>query len=150
EQAGPNTRQGKDRAVATGINDTRTVSSIAATGFGLAAMCIGDQRGYQPPAAVVTRVQKTLSFFAKTLQPAGMNGFFYHFVDMTTGGRAFTSEVSSIDTAILLCGVLTCRQYFADATIQNLATQIYSNVNFVWMLGDNSGATQPTLCMGWT
>jgi len=150
EQADPNTGQVKDRSLATGNNDTRTVSSIAATGYGLAALCIGDQRGYQPHATIVTRVQNTLSFLANTLQPMGMNGFFYHFVDMTTGARAFTSEVSSIDTAILLCGVLMCRQYFADATIQNLATQIYTNVNFAWMLGDNSGTTQPTLCMGWT
>lgn len=72
-------------------------------------------------------------------------GFFYHFVDMSTGARAFNSEVSSIDTAILLCGVLTCQQYFTDATIQNLAAQIYSNVNFNWML--NGGTT---LSMGWT
>lgn len=150
EQADPNTGQVKDRAFATGVNDTHTVSSIAATGYGLAALCIGDQRGYQPHATIVTRVQNTLRFLANTLQPAGMNGFCYHFVDMTTGARAFNSEVSSIDTAILLCGVLTCRQYFADATIQNLPTQIYHNVNFAWMLGDNSGATQPTLCMGWT
>jgi len=150
EQADPNTGQVKDRALATGVNDTRTVSSVAATGFGLAAMCVGDQRGYQPHAAIVTRVQNTLSFLAGTLQPGGRNGFFYHFVDMTTGARAFSSEVSSMDTAIVLCGVLTCRQYFADSTIQNLATQIYSSVNFAWMLGDNRGATQPTLCMGWT
>ena len=150
EQADPNTGQVKDRALATGVNDTHTVSSIAATGFGLAAPCIGDQRGYQPHAIIVTRVQDTLSFLANTLQPMGRNGLFYHFVDMNTGARAFSSEVSSIDTAILLCGVLTCRQYFADATIQSLATQIYSNVNFAWMLDDNSGATQPTLCMGWT
>jgi hypothetical protein len=144
EQADPATGQVKDRALAAG-NDTRTVSSIAATGFGLTALCIGDQRGYQPHSAIVSRVQATLNFLANTMQPQGMNGFFYHFVDMTTGARAFTSEVSSIDTAILLCGVLTCRQYFADTTIQNLATQIYSNVNFNWML--NGGTT---LSMGWT
>jgi hypothetical protein len=149
EQADSNTGQVRDRALAAG-NDTRAVSSIAATGYGLAALCIGDRRGYQPRATIVTRVQNTLSFLLNSMQPAGMNGFFYHFVDMTTGARAFNSEVSSIDTAILLCGVLMCRQYFADATIQNLATQIYGNVNFSWMLGDNSGATQPTLCMGWT
>jgi hypothetical protein len=151
EQAGPTTGQVKDRALATGNNDTRTVSSIAATGYGLAALCIGDQRGYQPHATIVSRVQNTLSFLANTLQPMGMNGFFYHFVDMTTGARVGTSEVSSIDTAILLCGVLLCRQYFSqDAQISALATQIYSNVNFAWMLGDNTGTTQPTLCMGWT
>jgi len=144
EQGDPATGQVKDRALAAG-NDTRTVSSIAATGFGLTALCIGDQRGYQPHAAIVTRVQATLNFIANMLQPMGQNGFCYHFVDMSTGARAFTSEVSSIDTAILLCGALTCRAYFADATIQNLATQIYSGVNFNWML--NGGQT---LSMGWT
>ena len=151
EQADSSTGQVKDRALATGVNDTRTVSSIAATGYGLAALCIGDQRGYQPHATIVSRVQNTLNFLANTLQPMGKNGFFYHFVDMTTGARAFTSEVSSIDTAVLLCGALMCRQYFSqDAQITALATQIYSNVNFNWMLGDNTGTTQPTLCMGWT
>jgi hypothetical protein len=144
EQADLTTGQVKDRALAAG-NDTRTVSSIAATGFGLTALCVGDQRGYQPNAAIAARVQATLDFLLNQMQPQGKNGFFYHFVDMATGARAFTAEVSSIDTAILLCGVLTCRQYFADATIQNLATQIYNNVNFNWML--NGGTT---LSMGWT
>jgi len=144
EQADTTTGQIKDRALAAGGNDNRPVSSIASTGFGLTALCIGDQRGYQPHQAIVSRAQATLGFLANTMQPQGNNGFFYHFVDMTTGARAFSSEVSSIDTAILLCGVLTCRQYFADATIQILATQIYSNVNFNWML--NGGTT---LSMGW-
>lgn len=145
EQTDSTTGQVRDRAFATGGNDPRTVSSIAATGFGLTALCIGDQRGYQPHAAIVSRVQATLDFVANTLQPLGSSGFCYHFVDMTTGARAFNSEVSSIDTAILLCGALTCRAYFADATIQSLASQIYSNVNFNWML--NGGQT---LSMGWT
>jgi hypothetical protein len=145
EQVDPSTGQAKDRALAAG-NDTRTVSSIAATGFGLTALCIGAQRGYQPSAAVADRVRITLSFLLNQLQPQGQNGFFFHFVDMNTGARAFTSEVSSIDTAILLCGVLTCRESFSqDAQIPNLATQIYSNVNFGWML--NGGTT---LSMGWT
>ena len=145
EQADTTTGQVKDRALATG-NDTRTVSSIAATGFGLTALCIGDQQGYQPHAAIVSRVQSTLGFLANTMQPLGHNGFFYHFVDMSTGARAFNSEVSSIDTALLLCGVLMCREYFSqDAQISALATQIYTNVNFNWML--NGGQT---LSMGWT
>jgi hypothetical protein len=146
EQADPTTGQVKDRAFAAGGNDNRPVSSIASTGFGLTALCIGDQRGYQPHAAIVSRVQNTLSFLANSMQPLGQNGFFYHFVDMTTGARAFNSEVSSIDTAILLCGVLMCREYFSqDAQIPALATQIYTNVNFNWML--NGGQT---LSMGWT
>lgn len=146
EQADPTTGQVKDRALATGDNDTHTVSSIAATGFGLTALCIGDRRGYRPHSAIVSRVQAMLSFLANTMQPLGQNGFFYHFVDMTSGTRSGTSEVSSIDTAILLCGVLMCREYFSqDAQIPGLATQIYSNVNFNWMLNGGS-----TLSMGWT
>jgi hypothetical protein len=144
EQADPTTGQVKDRAFAAG-NDTRTISSIASTGFGLTALCIGDQRGYQSSAAIAARVQTTLNFVLNRLQPNGMNGFLYHFVDMTTGARAFNSEVSSIDTAILLCGVLMCRQHFSqDPQIPGLATRIYNNVNFAWML---SGGT--TLSMGW-
>jgi len=145
EQADPTTGQVKDRTLAAG-NDSRTISSVAATGFGLTALCIGDQRGYQPTANITARVQATLSFLLNQMQPGGMNGFFYHFVDMTTGARAFNSEVSSIDTAILLCGALMCRQHFSqDPQIPGLATQIYNKVNFAWML---DGGT--TLSMGWT
>ena len=144
EQADPTTGQVKDRALAAG-NDTRKVASIAATGFGLTALCIGDRRGYQPSAAIAARVQATLNFVLNELQPNGMKGFLYHFVDMTTGARAFTSEISSIDTALLLCGVLMCRQHFSQhPQIPGLATKIYNNVNFAWMM---NGAT--TLSMGW-
>lgn len=142
EQADPGTGQVKDRALAAG-NDTRTVSSIASTGFGLTALCIGDSRGYLSSAPILARVQATLQFILSQLQQ--VNGFFYHFVDMTSGQRAGTSEVSSIDTAILVCGVLTCRAHFQDPLVTSLATQIYARVNWTWML--NGGAT---LEMAWT
>src|SRR5258708_7469451 len=142
EQASSTTGQVKDRAFAGG-NDTRTVSSIAATGFCLTALCIADQRGYMAGANIVPRVQATLSFLLN--QMPNQNGFFYHFVDMSTGQRVSNSEVSSIDTAILLCGVLTCRQHFQDQQIIDLATQIYQRVNWPWMLNGGS-----TFSMGWT
>jgi hypothetical protein len=82
EQASSTTGQVKDRAFAGG-NDTRTVSSIAATGFGLTALCIADQRGYMASANIVARVQATLSFLLN--QMPNQNGFLYHFVDMNTG-----------------------------------------------------------------
>src|SRR5207245_11389680 len=70
----------------------------------------------------------------------------YHFLDMTTGARAFQCDVSSIDTASLLCGLLMCGQHFSqDSQIPRMATQIYEKVNWQWML--NGG---PTLSMGWT
>jgi hypothetical protein len=141
EQASPVTGQVKDRALAAG-NDTRTVSSIAATGFGLTALCIGHQRGYGDVDQIEARVAATLDFLANRLPK--VNGFFYHFIDMNTGARIGTSELSSIDTAILLCGVLTCRQYFQDKHIQSLASQIYNRVNWPWML--NGGQA---FSMGW-
>lgn len=132
----------KDRAHADG-GDSYTVSSIAATGFGLAALCIGDQRGYADSASIASRVKANLSFLLN--QMPHQNGFFYHFVDMNTGARAFNSEVSSIDSAILMCGILTCRQHFTDPALVDLATQLYERVDWAWML--NGGAT---LSMGWT
>ena len=142
EQTDPTTGQIKDRAFAAG-NDTRTLSSIAATGFGLTVLCIGDQRGYLPSTQIAPRVQTTLQFILDQLQ--GQNGFFYHFIDMSTGARAASSEVSSIDTAILLCGVLTCRAHYPQTQIATLATEIYRKVDWAWML--NGG---PTLAMAWT
>ena len=141
EQASATTGQVKDRALAGG-GDTRTVSSIAATGFGLTALCIGHKRGYADAAQIQDRVTATLTFLSNL---ASVNGFYYHFIDMNTGARAFTSEVSSIDTSILLCGVLTCRAYFPDGTIQDLASQIYDRVNWPWMLNGGSAFS-----MGWT
>ncbi len=142
EQASATTGLVKDRALAAG-NDNRTDASIASTGFGLTALCIGHKRGYGDAAQIQSRVAATLAFLAN--QQTNVNGFFYHFIDMNTGARVRSSEVSSIDTSMLLCGVLACRQYFQDAQIQSLATQIYNRVNWPWML--NGGAT---FSMGWT
>lgn len=141
EQADPTTGQVKDRALAAG-NDSRTVSSIAATGFGLTALCIGHSRGYASSSAIQIRVKNTLNFL---INQTNVNGFFYHFINMNTGERVWNSEVSSIDTTILLCGALTCRQYFQDTEIQSLASQIYNRVNWPWML--NAG---PSFSMAWT
>ena len=64
------------------------------------------------------------------------HGFFYHFTDIETGVRWRRSEVSPIDTSLLLCGVLTAREHFSDARIKSLAQQIYERVDWPWMLND--------------
>ena len=140
-ETNPTTGQVKDRAYLNG-NDTRAMASIAATGFGLSALCIGDARGYGKPADIADRVRTTLRFLWNTMP--NVHGFFYHFVDMNTGARWEQVELSSIDSSLLLCGVLTARQHFADAEIQDLATKIYNRVEWPWML--NGG---PALSMGW-
>jgi hypothetical protein len=135
------TGQVKDRARANG-GDMYTVSSIAATGFGLTALCIADARGYRPPAALQDRARTTLQFMATMPHE---HGFFYHFIDMHTGARVWNCELSSIDTALLLAGVLTARQHFDDQQLQDLATTIYERVEWPWMLHGGR-----TLSMGWT
>jgi hypothetical protein len=140
-EAGATTGQVKDRALANG-NDSHTMSSIAATGFGLTSLCIGDRRGYGKSSEIRERVKRTLRFLIHGT-PC-VHGFFYHFIHMETGARWEKVELSSIDTSLLLCGVLTARQYFADQEIKDLATKIYERVDWPWML--NGGLT---FSMGW-
>ncbi|MHB1698830.1 MAG: glucoamylase family protein [Acidobacteriaceae bacterium] len=146
EQAGVQTGQVLDRARndLNGARDPRRMASTAATGFGLAALCIADHRSYLPHAQVLERVRRTLDFHLNHLPH--VHGFYYHFNDVDTGERVKGSEVSSIDTALLLCGVLMARAYFSDdATIHSLASQIYERVDWRWML--NGGQA---FSMGWS
>jgi hypothetical protein len=114
------------------LRSVRPLSSIAATGFGLTTLCIADKRGYLAHDDVVTRVRNTLDFHLNKLPHD--HGFFSHFNDVHSGKAADGSEISSIDTSILLCGVLTARAYFRDPKITDLATRIYERVDWPWML----------------
>ncbi|HJT68551.1 MAG TPA: glucoamylase family protein [Terriglobales bacterium] len=135
-EADPQTGMVADRANAAGGN-SYGISSIAATGFGLTALCIGAEREYRPSAQIEQRVSQTLEFLAS--QVPTQHGFFYHFLDPATGRRVKHCEVSPMDTAILLCGVLTCREYFTNADIRRDATTIYNRVEWPWAL--NGGKT---------
>lgn len=144
EQGSPETGQIRDRARNDlgGAPDLRRMASIASTGFGLAALCIADRRGYLPHAQVVERVRNTLSWHLNHLPE--VHGFFYHFTDIETGARWRGSELSSIDTSILLCGILTVKAYFDDEQIKSLAQQIYERVDWPWLF--NGGTA---FSMGW-
>ncbi|MEP6741505.1 MAG: glucoamylase family protein [bacterium] len=136
EQADPQTGLVPDRARMDGSaldENHRNVASIAATGFGLTALCIGADRSWITRAQAQERTLVTLRFFAE--QAFQEHGWFYHWLDTKTGERRWNSEVSSIDTALLLAGVLTARQYFRDdPKIRKLATRIYERADFRWML----------------
>jgi len=113
--------------------DHRNVASIAATGFGLTALCIAAERDWITATQARERVRNTLRFFGN--QAFQEHGWFYHWLDTKSGERRWASEVSSIDTALLLGGVLTARQYFrTDAEIVRLATRIYDRLDFHWLL----------------
>jgi hypothetical protein len=97
-EASSSTGQVKDRALLNGDNGSRPISSIAATGFGLTALCIADRRGYRKTSEIVERTRKTLRFLWHDMLQE--HGFFYHFIDMNTGQREWKCEVSSIDTSL--------------------------------------------------
>ena len=126
---------------------TPSYASIAAVGFGLTAYPIGADRGYISRAAAGERVLATLRFFSRA---ANEHGFFYHFLDMSTGERANASEVSTVDTALLLAGVLFCHSYFnthdpQDVKIRKLADQIYRRVDWTW-----AQPRPPAVALAWT
>lgn len=142
DQGSPNTGMVKDRCdVRNGRREL--AASIAATGFGLTALCIGDQRGFVPKGAALERLFATLRFLWKKLP--NHRGFFYHFANAETGERMFDSEVSSVDTAILLCGLLTCREHFRHPAVAELAGLIFDRVDWTWLSEDTT-----LLGHGWT
>jgi len=132
-----------------------SVCSIASVGFGLTAICIAIDHGWISRDEGRSRVLTTLKTFWEKPQGKGAQGiigykgFFYHFLDMNTAARAWNSELSSIDTGLLLAGILYAKQYFStgdslDVMIQALADSIYYRVDWDWMRN-----FEPTLIMGW-
>jgi hypothetical protein len=143
EQGSPNTGMVKDRCNVHATGNQPMASSIAATGFGLTALCIGDQRGFVSRTEALERVFATLRFLWRKLP--NHRGFFYHFANPETGERMWDSEVSSIDTAILLCGILTCREHFRHPAVAQLAELIFNRVDWTWLAEDTA-----LLGHGWT
>jgi hypothetical protein len=145
-EAHPKTGLIKDRAKNHG-RDNYENASIAATGFGLAALPVAVEHGWVSRKEAEDRANLTLRTFAQKLTQE--HGWFYHFVKWSSGERAWKCEVSSVDTAWLVCGALLAGEYFGGET-QALADTIYSRLDFPWMLTD--GGLQPdaqTLSMGW-
>ena len=127
---------------------TPSFASIAAIGFGLTAYPIGVERGYVTRAQARERVLVTLRFFAR--RAPNEHGFFYHFVDMKSGQRANDSEISTVDTSLLLAGVLFCQSYFdrqdrQEIEIRKLADEIYRRVDWTW-----AQPRPPAVALAWT
>ena len=142
EMADPVTGLVRDRATAQEPY-APSVSSVAATGFGLSALSIGAGRGYLDSNAAEARAITTLKFFCERAEQE--HGFFYHFVDSDTGKRIWKSEASSVDTAWLLCGVLHASAFWKNTQIQKYAVELLNRADWEWMLNGSE-----TLCHGWT
>ncbi|NWF68474.1 MAG: hypothetical protein HXY40_05260 [Chloroflexi bacterium] len=137
-EANPENGLVKDRSTAA------SPASIAAVGFGLSALTIAADRGWISADLAYERALVTLQTFASGFA-AGENGFFYHFIDMQSGERMWASELSSIDTALLIAGALSAGQYFAGTEVAQLAQQLYENVDWQWMTRGRDH-----VAMGWT
>ena len=120
-----------------------SVSSIAATGFGLSALCIGVDRGWLTREQVRARVLTTLNTFWTGPQGTAVNGMighrglYYHWLDMGTARRTWNSELSTIDTALLFAGILDAKQYFSgndpdEVQIRALADSITRRADWNW------------------
>jgi hypothetical protein len=135
---------------------TPSFCSIAAVGFALPAYAVGVERGWCTRAQAAERTLTTLRFFWNAPQGpqesgvTGYKGFFYHFLDMRTGERFRDVELSSVDTTILLMGVLFAGEYFAGATaaereIRELARKLYERADWNFFRSDG----REPISMGW-
>ena len=129
--------------------------SIAVVGFALATYCVAVERLWMTRDEAILRTLAALRFFDQADQSGapdgvGYRGFFYHFLHMDTGARDWNSELSTIDTALLVAGMLTAAQYFdgddaREREIRVTAHKIYERVDWAWACNGES-----TLSMGWT
>jgi hypothetical protein len=132
-----------------------TFSSIAATGFGLSSYIVGIENKYITREQGADRVLKTLQNLwllpqgTHSVNVSGHMGFFYHFLNLHDAQRFKTVELSSIDTGLLMAGVLSCMSYFdrensKEKEIRGLADQLYCRVDWQWMMKSNG-----KMSMGW-
>jgi len=148
-EANPSNGLVRDRSTPT------SPASIAANGFGLSAICVGIERGWVTRAQGRDRVLTTLNTYWTQPQGTaetgtiGYKGLYYHFLDMNTATRTWSSELSTIDTALLLAGVLDAQEFFDgtdpdEIAIRSVADSIYRRVD--WEFVRNFG---PGIRLGW-
>ncbi len=135
--------------------ETNWPASIAATGLALACYPVGVERGFMSRLAAVERTLATLRFFWNSPHgpepdATGYRGFYYHFLDMQTGRRAWQCELSTIDSAFLMAGALAAAAFFDanapdEIEIRTLADALYRRVDWRW--AQNGGET---VSHGWT
>ncbi len=129
-------------------------SSIAVVGFALSAYAVAVERGWMGRLDAVNRCLSVLRFFRNSNQSdgpeaTGYKGFYYHFLDLHTGARVWHSELSMVDTALLIAGALTAGMYFTSDTseeteLREIVEALYLRVDWQWSQG---GAA--TIRQGW-
>ncbi len=134
---------------------TRKFTSIAATGVGLSSYIIGVENNYISRVEAAERVLNTLEWFMNSPQGnevsgmTGYKGFYYHFLTYSEGVRFENNELSTVDTGLLMAGILVCQSYFDqdnpnEATIRELADSLFLRVQWDWAMNGNE-----TMSMGY-
>lgn len=140
----------------TGLGDAGSANkagrvSIASEGFALSSICIADSRGWITHSQAYSRVMKILNSFYKDPNNSqdfcvqGKRGLFYHFINRKTGKRFGKSEVSTIDSGILMAGILNSMEHFKGTEIESLARKIYLKADWTWYTRQNGA-----IAAGWT
>jgi hypothetical protein len=129
-------------------------ASIAVIGFALSTYPVAVQRGWMTRTDAISRSLATLRFFwdsdqSGSPEATGYKGFYYHFLDMHTGARVWRSELSTVDTALLLAGALTASMYFSADTpdereLRELVAALYGRIDWCWAQDGRE-----TLRQGW-
>ena len=132
----------------------RSIASIAVVGFALTAYLVGVERGFLKRSEALKRTLAALRFFSDSHQgtapnATGYKGFYYHFLDMKSGRRAWSCELSTIDTALWLMGVLAAARYFngdraGEREVRQRSEELTGRVNWRWA---QHGAT--SVSNGW-
>jgi hypothetical protein len=135
-------------------------SSIAATGFGIPSFAIGAERNWITREQAAEITLRTLQFFFNSIQSTdknvtGYKGFYYHFLKMDSGTRKWDCELSSVDTGILMMGVIFARNYYnldneVEKQIRSLAAKLLDRIDWNFMKLPDSGKFANTIAMGWT
>lgn len=134
-------------------------ASIAAMGFALPIWAIGAEKGWISRDQAIDLTYNMLNFLINSKQTAdelssGHNGFYYHFLDMKTGERYWNSELSSIDSGLLFCGMIFARQYYnsdseKEKAIRDLATKLIARANYNFFTQKNDAKYPYAISMGW-
>jgi len=129
-------------------------SSIAAVGMALSAYPVGVERKFITREEAIERTLRKLRFFAASEQSTnpnatGYKGFYYHFLDMKSGRRAWQCELSTMDSTFLFAGMLAAQAYFdrdseEEVEIRHLADELYRRADWQWATGNGI-----TLNHGW-
>ena len=129
--------------------------SIAAVGFALTAYVVAVERRWMARSDAIVRTLAALRFFdgadlSGSAGATGYRGFFYHFLDMDSGRRTWNSEVSTMDTALLLAGALAAAQFFDDddndeREVRLRVRSIYRRIDWLWACDGGDSVSH-----GWT